>query len=620
MADIASQKAQLKAIYDQAVAENDIETANAAVDKSAELDKAAQLDLSVYQDASSGLPEAITNMASGMVGKVVGDAAGFGAIPYDYVSKKLGYKGVDPTEVRNNVRNAITYQPKSETGKVVAKYNPMAYLGRGVSDASKWLADVAGGAGASPWQQQLITDITPELVSVLGAKYPISKIPGAKTVGKVASFIPETIANVVRPHYNPRLSAGMLMNKIAGDRQPAILGALDQATESMPKAPGVRQEEGISAGQAAVPAGSAEFSALQKGADSWDSSAAVARDRAQIANRDAILRDVQPSLEDASSHRSSVSSPWYKSADAQHATIDPSLDNLLQSLPSGVMSKAQNTARVAQVPFTQGQRIPATSAWDALTNSFKTAPDVYPTISGWNLQNIKSNASKAASNPALEGTEAGVTSDALQSLKAAIGKRIPDWDVARQTFRDASVPVNQANVLQKARDILNGQGSMPERMTPYMNLTGRGETGFMRSATGYPNAGTIDSVVNPTQMAALDEVGRQMVRDKYFDELSNAGTSRATKIIGDFGKPIDTPTLWDQTATIVKSALGKFENAGRDITMQEVAQIMKDPALSAKVMRAATPQQKALLARIMNAPATGALGTQLSTLPQNQDN
>jgi hypothetical protein len=176
--------------------------------------------------------------------------------------------------------------------------------------------------------------------------------------------------------------------------------------------------------------------------------------------------------------------------------------------------------------------------------------------------------------------------------------------------------VNQSKVIQKARDILNGQGGA-ERMAPYMNLTGRGENSFMRSATGYPNAGTIDTVVNPTQMSALDEVSRQLTRDKDLGELADAGSSKVTKVIGaSIGSP-KSPTLWNQTATIIKSALGTFGNLGRDITMEEVARVMKDPALSARVMRQATPMQKSLISRILNAQQTGAFGAQLGA--QNKE-
>lgn len=85
-----------------------------------------------------GVGEAALNMGSGMLGKVAGDVAGLGAIP----ANALGLTNKDPRDVQKAVTQGMTYQPRTDLGKAVTEYNPLALAGKVIGAG----ADAAGNA------------------------------------------------------------------------------------------------------------------------------------------------------------------------------------------------------------------------------------------------------------------------------------------------------------------------------------------------------------------------------------------------------------------------------------------------------------------------------------------
>lgn len=78
------------------------------------------------------VPEAILNMASGAFAKPVSDVAGMASVV-------RGMMGEDesPANVQRTVQDALTYQPRSKVGELVAQNNPLALVGRAVNWAGE---------------------------------------------------------------------------------------------------------------------------------------------------------------------------------------------------------------------------------------------------------------------------------------------------------------------------------------------------------------------------------------------------------------------------------------------------------------------------------------------------
>jgi hypothetical protein len=130
-----------------------------------------QHELSVLQDYNliSGVTEAVTNMASGMVAKPIGDVAGLAGI----VGDATGLWKNDPAKTKASVQSALTYDPRSKAGQAIAEYNPLALVGQGVSYLSKNIGDrVKDPEGDYPIASEMagdfITEAIPQALSIAG--------------------------------------------------------------------------------------------------------------------------------------------------------------------------------------------------------------------------------------------------------------------------------------------------------------------------------------------------------------------------------------------------------------------------------------------------------------------
>lgn len=77
-----------------------------------------------------GATEGIANLASGAVAGPVSDIAKLTAAGYNAATGTKPPVGAGPNAFKDFVQQALTYQPRSDAGKAVAQYNPLALIGR----------------------------------------------------------------------------------------------------------------------------------------------------------------------------------------------------------------------------------------------------------------------------------------------------------------------------------------------------------------------------------------------------------------------------------------------------------------------------------------------------------
>ena len=103
------------------------------------------MDNSQYEgfgaNAVGAVAEPALNMASGMGAKVLGDIAGLGAIPLH----AAGLIQTEPSQIKQNIQQGLTYDPKTTAGKFTTEYNPIALVGKGIGMASNVVANRIGG-------------------------------------------------------------------------------------------------------------------------------------------------------------------------------------------------------------------------------------------------------------------------------------------------------------------------------------------------------------------------------------------------------------------------------------------------------------------------------------------
>lgn len=113
-------------------------------------------------------------MGTGVIGKVAGDVAGLGLMAGDVMT---GGK-LDPSmplDVRKQIAEAMTYQPRSAMGQAVAKYNPLALLGRGYGAVTEGVGGAIRGQDSAAtdyrgWMGNLTEATLNELPGLIGAK------------------------------------------------------------------------------------------------------------------------------------------------------------------------------------------------------------------------------------------------------------------------------------------------------------------------------------------------------------------------------------------------------------------------------------------------------------------
>lgn len=130
-----------------------------------------------YGNPNIGIGEAALAIGSGMIAKPASDVIGLARLGMEGL-RRAGVSFIDkrdPLTVKEDVQRAMTYEPRTEIGKAVSEYNPIALIGKGVN----WLADKAGsfvaGDESSPVRNALgsgVHETVNQLPTFLGMKAP----------------------------------------------------------------------------------------------------------------------------------------------------------------------------------------------------------------------------------------------------------------------------------------------------------------------------------------------------------------------------------------------------------------------------------------------------------------
>jgi hypothetical protein len=407
----------------------------------------------------------------------------------------------------------------------------------------------------------------------------------------------KAIGNIARP-YLPGGSvrnAGRLARELAGEKVDDIMALLKQA------------KPGETAGQAAVPAGSAEWSAGQNIMKKYRPSQYSAIEAKQEAARRARLANITPNLDEAKMARASATSPLYKEAEQSVVQLDPELGELLGRMPRGTVSSAKDIARMENRPFIMGQYKPATESPNTLMGVTTTAEE-FPEISGAALHDIKRALSDKAFGPTA-ATGAGRDAQAasrsvVDDYLAALEDKVPSYGQARQTYSEMSKPVNQAELLARAQQVLEGPGGA-ERVGPFLNILGSGEEAFLKKASGAPRYGSLEEALAPEQLNVVQGIGGELKRDLTESGLASAGAQKARDEIYKFGDSISTPQFLDRAWVIARSILKGFEGVGTQRTINSLSELMMDPAKLAEVMRRAQPADRQILQKVLKTIPAG---------------
>jgi len=573
-------------------------------------DQQSPIGAAIEQRSMSPLTEAARRE---LVGGTVTGAAYGAAKPFIgamQLGMKLGERVLGTREGRTPLSDQVTRglegfeQARSEAGGsnvpvFAGQVATGAALTGGIAPAAGFIGRAGQGLG---------------LGAIMGAVEPVTSTDANFETAKVAQMatgaavgtgmsllgsMGRTLARRILPK-GAELEAGRVANEIAGERQPQVVAALQ-----------ANQQPGLTAGQAATPAGSAEFSALQRRASQVRGAASQYQDiaQAQNAQRATALSAIAGTSDDIANlqrTRTAATSPLYEAADLSKAPAD--VTRTLR-LIDGITARRSNE-----------------SAFNVLGNVrqtllrpfFKDADMLVPEERVPQLISASRNLSQLldAKDPMGRPVNQAISRELTtikKSLDAQIAKAAPEFGQAQKLFADLSKPIDRMKVGQYIQDRLipaiNDVGAdAPQRATVFANAM-RDMNESVRAATGFKRGGGLADLMTPDELLQLGNIGSGLARDVDLQRLAQAGSRGANDVTSEMFKE-SIGNFLNPVIAITNAILRRTGSPAAERTMSVIAQNMQDPAAMARIMQAATVAERRAIERgIMLYMTSGAVSS-----------
>ena len=412
----------------------------------------------------------------------------------------------------------------------------------GALTASAAGAGTGGGlareGGAGPWGQMA--------ASLAGGVVPA--VPG------MAASLGQSIRNAVYP------SVGNIATKAAGSQAPAVIDAL-QSTKSA--VPGVN----LTAGQASVPANSAEIAALQRlvsegKAPSTYFGPAGVEGQQQLARRQAVqqIGGTPEKLAQAIASRKTTSDVNYEVAFNEVVKRDKGLRELWKNpYFHDEVGEAWKLMRAKGLPLKGNLTEFLHFVKEGLDARLQTLTNpMQPAIS------------KATKDAVL---------DAKAKLLTWLETKNPAYETARLEHALASKPINQMKVGQQLEQSLVAPATETERATAFANAVRQAEN-TVSKATGRPRIEDLTT----QQRASLDAIESEFKRNAEYARLASKG---AKNLPNRIGAPELPPTGFFQPfVSAARGWVNKALGTGLEKGLERTAASMTDPKALAKAMLA----------------------------------
>lgn len=387
-------------------------------------------------------------------------------------------------------------------------------------------------------------------------------------VAGLASRAYSGIKNVMTP------SPVKMATRAAGDKVDDVVAALKSQQSGVP---GVN----LTAGQASVPANSAEFAALQKLVASRDPSrfyGASGVQGQQEAGRLASLRTVSQTPDDlaaAVAARSAAAQSNYGKAFEQAVRADPQLAAMSKNpYFKDALPDAQKLA--------QARGIDPKESMTEFLHFVKVSLDKQLQKSG---------------DTALGATEKNTVQVLQKQLVDWLGRKNPAYDAARQAHIAASKPINQMKLGQEVEQALSAP-SGAERAASFGQSVRKAST-TVSKATGKPRIEDL----TPQQRNVIEAIENNLKNDAAFRKLATEGAQSMGSRIGADVLP---PTgMFKPILSAGRSWVNRLSGMSHEKTIRELAPLMENPKQLAALMEAASPQQLAVIEALVQRATMG---------------
>ena len=477
----------------------------------------------------------------------------------ELISRGMEGEITDPTQMTANAVERYGYKPRSQGGQSVVEAISKPF--QAFSEKGTEMADRAQQATGSKLYGAGTEAVWHLLPALLGAK-------NVKRPYAAATKNPVSEAIINRLPGGTKHAAGEILKETTGPRIGKVKDALVEA------------DKNLTAGQATVPAGSVETSALFKMAQKRDPSAYRDIRQAQEAKRIGALRGEAKS---------------------------PETQTFMENIQKGVSNKLYDAARKGEVPKDNVQGI--VNKVDKLIEDnvgnqrfVSELKEIKKGLVG--EDGVRTNAQQVFSTVdglrvALQQQGYGPIKGQLGSLKKEIAGLTEQYKQAEQFFAQTSRPLTQMSIFQELIDTISPKMGSKEKATQYVNaITGRGQALTQKKAAGgkKPISGEFEAALKPEQSNIIKRVGDELNNNATFSEMATEGATRMNEIAGTMWNSPKV-TILERGFVIFNALLKRVEGRNARVTLEKLAELGKpeNRAELIKLLDEAMPEELAIL-------------------------
>lgn len=395
---------------------------------------------------------------------------------------------------------------------------------------------------------------------------------GIPVAGKVLSKTGEVLyRSAIEPLTAKGQAAikGRTLLEAAGNKAPEVLRALQTSRP-------VVQGSLPTAGEAAIPAGRAEFSALQASAEkalpSQYLSRADARNAARVATLESGLGDEAKLAADTATRKANagINYPAAEAAGIDQqmaAAMQPQLESLLRR---NSIKEAQDIAKSL-----------AAEKDIALTN-MGSVEGLQWTQRG--LKDMISAAQKSGTSTGKERLAALLQTKA--DLDATLEQIAPLMGVARKAYAVDSVPINQNQVGRFLKNKLTTalDESAAQNANAFAGAVRDAPGTIKRSLTGAPRYGKLIDVLTPDQVAKVESIRQDLANTARQELMAQKGATAGPSAMDAMSSSIQQvsggktiPNPLSRVVTIANAIINRLEGKINKKLALELAQEMLNP-------------------------------------------
>lgn len=476
----------------------------------------------------------------------------------------------------------------------LAKVLPAAKTFKGLAAQGAGVGAIGGAVaptGSSELSEKAIATGT-------GALFGGVATPALSTLARMGT---NAIAPIVNEGAAER-GAARLVSKVAGpQRQSIVAQAFSGASPQQ------------SAAQASLPTGIYEIPALQQlASNAYIPSQYGAIEKIAENARRSALQGVTPSLEGATSTRSANMSKRMGEATedfaSKRAAFEASVrpEQVVSTPTRGFLGEITGTSEkiirapefaIAEVNALKNNPVMEAAIADArriaanrkdLPEQFsgwpqETVRDVIqdPTKSLQGLQMIKFAIDQRFKNKSDTSSSLSKFDDAsLSSVKSAymnaLEKASDKFKAANQGFAKDSEVVDQSKILNRMQAELRKPTDTGERVTPFLNVLGKGEDALIKKSTGMPRyvSGDLQNILSPTQMKVVSDIVGQLKSGAEISKQEREGMTATVKALKAELDPNTVPNLLNAKVSLFNSIIRMLEGTGGKKVERKVAEMM----------------------------------------------